>query len=262
MFRSAVDTPWAVDARGDYSPELPNDPNHAATIKSWRDITGEAGQWVEEVGKTLYGGNYAKATGIQPDYSIGRLGGSGDPDWLTIEVITETLTAVDDINADPSDKYLVLWTEEIIEPEAPATVQSANNKDDIPDAAEFGLMRAKLARRGVPQPWIDKFLGTAVGGRSRKTIELDLSEGYVSGQIAPGAGTVDMSPLVAYLTDEGWRCFNVRETLIVLIEIDGELNSLIITEDELLDCANHATMTPRALWSDIHEFTVQAGYCN
>ena len=115
MFRSHVDTPWAVDAQGANVPELSIDPNHAAGISQWRDVTGEAGQYIEEVQRTLYGGNYAKATGIQADYSIGRLGGSGDPDWLTIEIITETVTAVDNIDNDPSDKYMVLWTEEIVE---------------------------------------------------------------------------------------------------------------------------------------------------
>lgn len=118
MFRSHVDTPWESaleDGQAVYRPELPNDPNHAAGISQWKDVTGEGGQYIEEVGKTLYGGNYAKASQIQSNYAMGRLGGSGDPDWLTIEIITETVTAVDNIDNDPSDKYMVLWTEEIIE---------------------------------------------------------------------------------------------------------------------------------------------------
>lgn len=138
----------------------------------------------------------------------------------------------------------------------------AGNKDDLPSVTEFGQWRAKMARRGVPQAWIDKFLGTAIGGRSRGQIALDLSEGYTIGQISPGGGTVDMNPLVTYLTDQGWRCFAIHgHTLVVLIEISGDLNILEYSEDEILDCAAHATNTPTALWNDIHDFTVTAGYC-
>ena len=115
MFKSAVDTPWTLvsDPSGDsYAPELSIDPNHTGKVKSWADITGRAGQEID--GQWYYGGNYADATGIQQDLNVGRLGGSGQPDYLTIEIMTDTLTDAESIDTDPSDKYMVLWTEEII----------------------------------------------------------------------------------------------------------------------------------------------------
>lgn len=137
----------------------------------------------------------------------------------------------------------------------------AGNKDDLPSVAEFGQWRAKMARRGVPQVWIDRFLGAGINGRTRGQIDLDLREGYTWGQIGGGAVVIDMLPLVTYLTDQGWRCFSMHGNLVVLIEISGDINTLVITEDELLDCAAHATNTPTALWSDIDDFTVANGYC-
>ena len=114
MFISSVDTPWVLNpADGIYTPELLIDPAHSGNIKKAVDITGADG--IEIGGQMYYGGNYAKATGIQQDLSKGRAGGSGDPDWLTIQIQTDTLAAVDAIDNDPSDKYMVLWTEEIVE---------------------------------------------------------------------------------------------------------------------------------------------------
>ena len=98
----------------------------------------------------------------------------------------------------------------------------AGNKDDLPSAAEFGQWRQKLARRGIPQAWIDINFGTGINGRTRGEIDADLRAGYAWNQISPGAGTVDMPALTTYLTNEGWRCFGTNNRLFVLIEIGGE----------------------------------------
>ena len=178
MFRSAIDTPWTF-INGGYAPELPNDPLGAG-IKSWRDITGAEGVWIESISERLYGGNYAKQTGIQPDYRVGRLGGSGDPDWLTIEAITETTDELSAIEQD--SRFMVFWTEEILEGDGPTTLQTNSNRYEQPPGPLFGQWRATMAQRGIRQEWIDQYLGTAVNARSRNIIQNDVCRGYIGGQ--------------------------------------------------------------------------------
>lgn len=176
MFRAIIDTPWAYNATEDsYTAEIVLDPTHGGNIKQCRDVTGDEGIEVSP-GRVLRGGNYPKASGIKADHDQGRVGGSGDPDYLTVEVITETEQQITDIGNDPSDKYMVLWWEEIVsDSEQPAT----HNKNEIPSAAQFGQWRAKMARRGVPQSWIDENLGEDTRGRTRKQIDSGLRRGYI-----------------------------------------------------------------------------------
>lgn len=47
-------------------------------------------------------------------------------------------------------------------------------RDEMPSAAEFGLIRAYLARAGVSQAEISAIIGTNVSGRTRAEIAADL----------------------------------------------------------------------------------------
>jgi len=138
MYKAHVDSPWAVDANGSNVPKLAIDPAFSGLLLGWVDITGSEGVEVEvtqrmvnmagdEVDvtamKTLYGGNYAAVTGIrpgwnldpsEPDYDPDRLGGSGDPDFLLIEIKFDEVanpTLLADIDAD--SQYNVYSSEPI-----------------------------------------------------------------------------------------------------------------------------------------------------
>ena len=110
MFISHVDTPWHFDGES-YGPELARDPVHGPNIRGWTDVTGaEWHEWPIGSGTMVKGGNYADGS---PGAS--QTGKGGQPDYLTIEIKTETLAAVEAIDNDSSDKFMVLWTEEIVE---------------------------------------------------------------------------------------------------------------------------------------------------
>lgn len=119
MHTAHVDTPWGVGPDGEFVPQLAIDPSFASDITKWSDVTGAEGVEVEP-GRVLHGGNYAKASGIQPDHSQGRVGGSGDPDWLMIEITFDEVahpTLLDDIDA--VEDYNVYSSELIVEEETP-----------------------------------------------------------------------------------------------------------------------------------------------
>lgn len=47
--------------------------------------------------------------------------------------------------------------------------------NESPDAAEFGLLRAHLAGKGVSQAELDAVIGSNVGGRTRAEISNSIS---------------------------------------------------------------------------------------
>jgi len=47
-------------------------------------------------------------------------------------------------------------------------------KNEVPNAQDFGLMRAYLAQQGFTQAWINATVGTAPNGRTREQITAEL----------------------------------------------------------------------------------------
>ena len=127
----------------------------------------------------------------------------------------------------------------------------AGNKDDLPSVATFGQWRAKMARRGVPQAWIDKFLGSGINGRSRGQIDIDLREGYTWGQINPVQYTI-----LGALQSEGWGTI-LENKEIVVIRRDGARFPLLL--DYMMAC-DYSDL-PGPLANDLIAAMKAGGYC-
>lgn len=266
MFIISVDTPWVTDLDGAPVGQLVLDSRF--TLHGWSDITGKDGVFIDQVNRTLYGGNYHIDSGIQPGYlgspsnpppggyDLGRLGGSGNPNWLTLSATVADQATIDAIQAD--DEYEVWWQEEITEG-AVAASSTSGGPGELPDAAAFGQMRAKLARRGYADAWIDKFLGTEPGGRTRLEIDQDVRYGYVHGQVPPpGATVVDIDTLTNHLADEGWSVSNDDMILVVNTQ---QGDRWIITWQELVTCNYDGMPWSPPLKRDICQWMVGNNYC-
>lgn len=89
-----------------------------------------------------------------------------DPNTIVLEAIIDDLT----FNTVSSDNDLyVMW-------DAP----NPRPPDDIPGAAEFGLLRAYLAQNGWKQAQINQAIGQGVNGRNRRQIADELRT-YIKG---------------------------------------------------------------------------------
>lgn len=262
MYRANVDTPWITVAEGGEAvntAKLPVDPAFSADIKGWRDVTGSEGVEVEP-GRTLYGGNYALVTQILPDYSVGRLGGSGDPDFLTIEVQVESEAILQAIDAETD--YWVYWDEVVEDQPGPATAAAAwRPKDTEPPANEWGMLRSKLATRGYTQAWVDKYLGTN-RNRVRGEHDANIRNGYITGQLPAVQGAVTVSTgLTPYLVDQGWRAVFDGLVLIVTINIPGPDAKVIISYSELVSCNYSNFEWPNPLKQDICDWMKANNFC-
>lgn len=261
MFIANIDTPWITVIDGDDSfntPKLPRDPAFEADIKEWSDVTGAEGAEVDVGGgeiRHLYGGNYAAVTGIQPDYANGRLGGSGDPDWLTIQVKVEDESVLQSIDA--QDDYWVYWDEVEQEGEAARATAGYKPKDQQPPANEWGELRSKLARRGVPQWWIDLVLGTQ-RERTRGVHDFNMRQGYVLNQITPGPGAVIVdgwTSLGEYLVLEGWELVSFDLPTATVSNGQDEQSFTVL---EVIQCDLDHLTSPLA--QDIRNWREAVGY--
>lgn len=143
MIRAHVDTPWGINPdTGANSPALVWDPAFSAMIKGWRDVTGEEfHEYPPGSGTMAKGGCYAQATGLAK---------SNEMDYMTIEIQVENeadLAAIDAV-----DDYYVYYGED------EEGVDKHRGKNTMPDASAWGQFRSKMARRGVSQAWIDKYI--------------------------------------------------------------------------------------------------------
>ncbi len=246
MIIANVDTPWAVNSDGANVPKLGIDLAFVDLIKGWTDVTGVEGVIIGS--RRLYGGNYAKSTGIQPDYPAGRVGGSGDPDWLTVQIKVENEQTLIDIDAE--QEYWVYWDEIEEEPGATrAAAESYKPKDEEPPANEWGLLRSRLAQRGYSQEWIDSNLGTQ-RERTRGVHDYDVRQGYLTDQ-----STVNLVELTQYLIGQGW---DATGGAVIVIHDSGVTYEVAIAW--LLGC-DYSSLNNGPLEHDIKLGMQTQGFC-
>lgn len=256
MSRASVDTPWQTTVEDGNFPQLVQDPAFASLILGWTDVTGAEGVEVEP-GKVLYGGNYAKVTGIQPDYSIGRLGGSGDPDWLTIQIIFDEVahpTLLADIDA--LDEYSVYWDEVDNPPEGARAAQSSyRDKDSKPDAAAWGMFRSKMARRGYTDEFMEQYAPTeAANTWTWGEADLSLRRGYILGQTAT---VLDLSALAEFLSNEGW----VASSDASQVSVEDNGNVILLVISYLMGC-DFSDLNNQPLANDLCDAMKAQGFCS